>query len=95
MIHNLPQKEKHREKRVVKTVSLEEMMNKVINRVKQNMTISFKSLSGEYTERKNVIISFLAILELVKLGSVDTNQENRFGDIIIESKNPHTPSYGS
>jgi len=94
LIHNLPKKEKLKEKTVAKTISLEEMMNKVINRVRQNMTISFKTISAEHKEKKNVIISFLAILELVKLGTVDTTQEERFADILIESKNPHTPSYG-
>jgi segregation and condensation protein A len=94
VLHHLPKSEKKPEKRIVKTISLEQMMNKVINRVRQNMTISFKSLSGEHKEKKNVIISFLAILELVKLGNVDANQHNTFDDILIETKDPHTPNYG-
>lgn len=94
VLHNLPKSDKKPEKRVSKTISLEEMMNKVINRVKQNMTISFNSLNKEHKERKNVIISFLAILELVKLGNVDANQSKTFEDILIESKDPGVPSYG-
>ena len=95
LIHNLPKTVKRPEKRVTKTISLEEMMNKVINRVRQNMTISFKVLSGEHKEKKNVIISFLAILELVKLGNVDARQEGRFADILIDSNEPSLPSYGN
>lgn len=95
LIHNLPKTVKRPEKRVAKTITLEEMMNKVINRVRQNMTISFKMLSGEHKEKKNVIISFLAILELVKLGNVGASQEGRFADITIESKEPSVPSYGN
>jgi len=95
LIHNFPKTVKRPEKRVSKTISLEEMMNKVINRVRQNMTISFKVLRGEHKEKKNVIISFLAILELVKLGNVDAKQEGRFSDITIESTNPSLPSYGN
>jgi segregation and condensation protein A len=94
ILHNLPKIDKKPEKRVSKTISLEEMMNKVINRVRQNMSISFKVLSKEHKERKNVIIGFLAILELVKLGTVDANQQNTFEDIMIESKEPSIPSYG-
>lgn len=94
VLHNLPKSEKKPEKRVSKTISLEEMMNKVINRVKQNMSISFRELSCEHKERKNVIISFLAILELVKLGNVDANQSKTFEDISIESRDPAVPSYG-
>ena len=95
VLHNLPKTEKKPEKRVSKTISLEEMMNKVINRVKQNMSISFKVLSKEHKEKKNVIISFLAILELVKLGNVDANQHNTFEDILIETREPNIPSYGA
>lgn len=95
VLHNLPKTEKKPEKRVSKTISLEEMMNKVINRVRQNMTISFKTLSKEHKEKKNVIISFLAILELVKLGNVEANQHSTFDDILVESKEPSIPSYGA
>lgn len=95
VIHNLPKADKKPEKRVSKTISLEEMMNKVINRVRQNMSISFKVLNKEHKEKKNVIISFLAILELVKLGSVDANQERTFEDILLESREPSLPSYGA
>ncbi len=95
VLHNLPKTEKKPEKRITKTISLEEMMNKVINRVKQNMTISFRTLSKEHKERKNVIISFLAILELVKLGNIDANQHNTFDDILVESREPSLPNYGA
>jgi segregation and condensation protein A len=95
LIHNFPKTVKRPEKHVTKTISLEEMMNKVINRVRQNMTISFKMLSSEHKEKKNVIISFLAILELVKLGNVDVRQEGIFSDITIESTNPSLPNYGN
>lgn len=94
VLHHLPKTDKKPEKRVSKTISLEEMMNKVINRVRQNMSISFKMLNKEHKEKKNVIISFLAILELVKMGNVDANQQDTFEDILIESKDPSVPNYG-
>lgn len=95
LIQHLPKAERKPERRVSKTITLEEMMNKVINRVRQNMTISFRALSGEHKEKKNVIIGFLAILELVKLGSMHARQEDRFSDIMLESKDPGVPSYGA
>jgi segregation and condensation protein A len=94
VLHNFPKVDKKPEKRVAKTISLEEMMNKVINRVKQHMSISFNTLNKEHKEKKNVIISFLAILELVKLGSVEARQSSTFEDITIDSKDPSLPSYG-
>ncbi len=95
VLHNFPKSDKKPEKRVTKTISLEEMMNKVINRVHQHMSISFNTLTKEHKEKKNVIISFLAILELVKLGNVEASQGNTFDDILVESKDPHLPSYGT
>ncbi len=95
LLQNLPKTDKKPQKRVSRTITLEEMMNKVINRVRQHMSISFKTLSGEHKEKKNVIIGFLAILELVKMGNVDANQSERFEDIMIESRNPSIPSYGT
>ncbi len=95
VLHNFPKTDKKPERRVTKTISLEEMMNKVINRVRQNMSISFNTLAKEHKEKKNVIISFLAILELVKLGNVDANQSKTFEDILVESKDPALPSYGA
>jgi endonuclease G len=52
VLHNLPKVDKKPEKRVSKTISLEEMMNKVINRIRQNMSISFKTLNKEHKEKR-------------------------------------------
>ena len=95
IIHHLPKTETKPQKRVAKVISLEEMMNKVINRVKQHMSISFSQLQKEHKDKKNVIIGFLAILELVKLGNIEAKQDSMFTDILIESKEPNIPNYGT
>jgi chromatin segregation and condensation protein Rec8/ScpA/Scc1 (kleisin family) len=56
------------------------------------MRMSFKQFSGK--ERSDVIVSFLALLELVKQGILKASQENDFGDITLESDSVSTPTYG-
>jgi segregation and condensation protein A len=45
--------------------------------------ISFRRLTGGLVERLEVIVRFLAVLELFKQGLVDLDQGERFGDISI------------
>jgi segregation and condensation protein A len=45
--------------------------------------ISFRRLTADLAERLEVIVRFLAVLELFKQGFVDLDQVERFGDIEI------------
>src|SRR5688500_9392343 len=45
--------------------------------------ISFRRLTGGRVERREIIVRFLAVLELFKQGLVDLDQGERFGDIQI------------
>ena len=45
--------------------------------------ISFRRLTADLVERLEVIVRFLAVLELFKQGVVDLDQPERFGDIEI------------
>jgi segregation and condensation protein A len=45
--------------------------------------ISFRRLTGDLVERLEIIVRFLAVLELFKQGLVDLDQGTRFGDITI------------
>jgi segregation and condensation protein A len=46
--------------------------------------ITFARLTADLGERLEVIVRFLAILELYKQGQVEIDQADRFGDIVIE-----------
>lgn len=86
ILHNLPKKEDIPKVIVQKIVSLEEMVDKLTERMKNSLTTSFKDFSGIGKEKKvHVIVSFLAMLELVKQGIISVSQENMFSDITIES----------
>ncbi|MGE0881795.1 MAG: ScpA family protein [Acidimicrobiia bacterium] len=45
--------------------------------------ITFRRLTGELTERLEVIVRFLALLELFKQGYVDLEQSETFGDLTV------------
>jgi segregation and condensation protein A len=46
-------------------------------------TITFRELTGSLVERLDVVVRFLAVLELFKQGFVDLDQPRTFGDIQI------------
>jgi segregation and condensation protein A len=77
---------------VRKTVSLEDMIDTLAKRVSSAMRLSFKEFAGK-REKTEVIVGFLALLELVKQGILRANQGERFGDIVLESDSVSTPSY--
>jgi segregation and condensation protein A len=46
-------------------------------------TITFRRLTGDLVERLDVVVRFLAVLELFKQGFVDLDQPRSFGEIQI------------
>ena len=78
---------------VKKIISLEEMINTMAARISQAFKMSFREFSGK-KERGEIIVSFLALLELVKQGILKAEQEAHFGDITLESDSVSTPNYG-
>ncbi len=84
-----PQK-KNPEVFIEKVVSLEEMISSLTERIQKSMKMSFSQFSNsshkETSQGKkvHVIVSFLALLELMRQGIVDAEQGDRHGDIEIE-----------
>ncbi len=94
VIKNLPRFEAKPKVKVTKVISLEEMITHLTERVKTSLKMSFKEFSGMgKADKVNVIVSFLAMLELVKQGLIDAEQRDKFGDINMETKSIGTPSY--
>ncbi len=92
VINALPKKEKLPEIKVKKIMSLEEMIDSLSTRVQSSLRMSFKDFS-KTKERVEVIVSFLALLELVKNGVVLAEQSESFSDIHMESNNIGIPRY--
>ena len=95
VLNSLPKTEAPLPKlKVQKVVSLEEMMDSLTVRIKSAIKMSFSDFSGKgKVEKVNVIVSFLALLELVKQGTVDARQEGLFDEIQMESYHVGTPTY--
>ncbi|MFH1454953.1 MAG: ScpA family protein [bacterium] len=94
VIKNLPKFDIKPKVKVTKVISLEEMITNLTERVKSSLKMSFKDFSGMgKAEKINVIISFLAMLELVKQGIIEVNQKDKFEDIHMETRNVNVPSY--
>ncbi len=91
---SIPLKELVPQAIVKKIVSLEEMIERLVGRVQKTISMSFKEFSGHGKEEKKlVIVSFLAMLELVKQGIIQANQEQPFEDITMESNSVGVPAY--
>ena len=67
-------------------VSLEEKMSYLENYASQHKHFSFRNLLEKQSSKVEIIVTFLAILELMKMGKIFISQENLFDDIQIESK---------
>lgn len=94
IIKSLPKKEVIPKAIVRKVISLEEMIDSLTKRITQGLRMKFSEFSGKNKEdRVNVIVSFLAMLELVKQGIINVSQEQTYGDIHMESKEIGVPRY--
>ncbi len=69
----------------VEEVSLPEKIQHVSDTLKRRKSCSFKQILSEGSDKMDVIVSFLAILELMKDGRIRARQENTFDEIYIDS----------
>lgn len=93
LIENLPKKETVPEAKVRKIISLEEMIDSLGERIERSLKMSFKDFTRNQKERVNVIVGFLAMLELVKRGIITARQEKHFSDIELETGSINVPKY--
>jgi len=99
VLANLPKKEMLPEITVRKIKTLEETINELAERIQGALKMSFRDFSKKGSgaisreEKVEVIVSFLAMLELVKRGIVEATQSELFEDIELESQNVGTPTY--
>ena len=92
-LHRIPKLEALPQVRVRKVISIDEMLTSLTERITTAVHISFrdwqKSVGGEDKEtfKNNVIISFMAMLELVRQGMMDAIQDVEFEDIELTGIN--------
>jgi segregation and condensation protein A len=66
-----------------KSVSIQEKIERIRSLFRQVKSLSFLEMVNESRSRTEIIISFMAILELMKQQVVTLSQEDQFGDIVI------------
>lgn len=94
VLTNLPKpKEVKHTAKVKPTISLEDMMGSIQTRIERQMRTKFSELNRGETERKTVIVGFLALLELFKRGNLIITQGGHYEDIHIELDKAATPKY--
>lgn len=67
---------------------VEEKMSLIARTVAEQGSVSFTTLMLACRVRAEVIVTFIALLELVKLGQVGVTQAEAFGDILIVARTP-------
>lgn len=85
LLKSFPKLKELPEKTLEKVISIEEKMVELVERLSSQLRASF----GDLVKSKNkldVIIGFLALLELVKEGALLVKQEEQFGQIELEKR---------
>ena len=72
-------------KKVAKVIEIEEIIEKVLQSVTDRITVSFKELSQK-VDKQETVVSFLAILELIRKDLLVAKQSNQFDDIVITKR---------
>jgi segregation and condensation protein A len=64
-------------------VSVTEAVEELIDELPRQGRVSFRDLTASFVDRLDVVVRFLAVLELYKQGLVDLEQVSSFGDIQV------------
>jgi segregation and condensation protein A len=90
----LPTPAKLAEAAVAPMLALEEVVTRVQNRLTSALRTRFSELTKS-ADKHEVIVYFLAMLELVRHGSVSVTQDKLFSDITLELEEMGAPRYGA
>lgn len=94
ILSNLPKPEQLPKTLVKKVMSLEEMLDRLQERIKSGLRTSFRDFAGIGKQEKvHIVVSFLAMLELTKRGLIAVSQQSQFDDIHMETQELHVPNY--
>lgn len=69
-------------------VSLEQKISSVMGFARQHRNFSFRQMLERQADKVEVVVTFLAVLELMKLGKIRLTQEELFDDMYIETLEP-------
>ena len=79
---------------VQKVISLEEVIVNLSRRVQSAIQMSFREFTRAHKgEKAAIIVSFLALLELVRRGIVAARQDGQGGEIVMQTERVDIPRY--
>ncbi|MBV9159487.1 MAG: segregation/condensation protein A [Candidatus Kaiserbacteria bacterium] len=94
LIEMLPKPEALAKASVAPVLALEDVISSLKDRLASAIRARFSELTKS-RDRHEVIVYFLAMLELVRSGSASVTQEKLFEDITIEIESVAAPKYGA
>jgi segregation and condensation protein A len=86
ILAEIPKKDKLAEERVKEVITLEQKINELKASLQQRIETNFKSLTQNAKDKIEIIVTFLAILELFKERIINLEQKEIFGEITISKK---------
>ncbi len=95
LLHSLPHASVLAEAAVKPVVALEDVIKDLHARLRTAIRTRWSELTRETSDRHEIIVHFLAVLELVRNGSASVTQAELFSDITIELEGMSgAPRYG-
>ncbi len=82
VLNQLPKVNKKPKAEVEEKINIKEVMHSLLQRVESSAQQSFTNLSGK--SKQEVLVNFLALLELIKDGVLLARQDDTYGEIIID-----------
>jgi len=86
LVQNISKLENLRKETIRETVSIKEKIAGIQEMLSQKVNVRFNQIIKKSKSRVDAIVSFLALLELIRQKSVTVSQEKSFSDIEIKSK---------
>ncbi|MDP3057125.1 MAG: segregation/condensation protein A [bacterium] len=86
ILAEMPKAEKLVEERVKEVITLEQKIIELKSSLQQRIEMSFKTLTASAKNKTEIIVTFLAILELFKAKIINVEQKEIFGEIMISKK---------
>lgn len=75
-----------KKKTVKQTISIKERIIELQEIISKKVNIKFENIIKSSQNKMEAVVSFLAMLELIKRKTITVNQDKIFGDIVIQKK---------
>ncbi len=68
----------------ITTLTIKNKINEIIRYFKESQYSDFETILGAHPSRLDLVVTFLALLELIKHHTIEATQENLFGNIKLD-----------